>query len=138
MKRPVVGTLSVLALLGAGIYLAVQYKDDAQAPRMADASYEGAAARSKFMEQFDFALPAAAEDVRFGVENVDRTQLTFARFDVPEVEYPALFPEQSRFPATSDLRANGPLVESMSVLASPQRPWWQIAPSKEAVAGQKS
>ena len=93
MKRPVLGTLSILALLGGGIYLAVQYKDDAQSPRTADACYEGAAARSKFMEQFDFALPASADEVRLCVEYVERTQLSYARFDVPAAELIALFPD---------------------------------------------
>jgi hypothetical protein len=138
MKRPVLGTLSILALLGAGIYLAVQYKDEAQAPRAADACYEGAAARSKFMDQFDFALPAAADDVRLCVEYAERTQLSFARFDVPAAEMVALFPERSRFPEWADLRADAALVQSMSVLTGAQRPWWQLAPSKEAVAAQKS
>src|SRR5436190_4627017 len=138
MKRPVLGTLSILALLGGGIYLAVQYKDDAQSPRTADACYEGAAARSKFMEQFDFALPASADEVRLCVEYVERTQLSYARFDVPAAELIALFPERSRFPEWSDLRPDAALVEPMSVLTSPQRPWWQLTPSKDAVPCQKA
>jgi hypothetical protein len=138
MKRPVLGTLSILALLGAGIYLAVQYKDEAQAPRAEDKCYEGAAARSKFMEQFDFALPATAEDVSLCVEYPTRTQLTFVRFDVPEIEYPALFPETGRLPVTADLKADEDLVNTMKLLASDRRPWWRVGPTKDAVAGQKS
>jgi hypothetical protein len=138
MKRPVVGTLSVLALLGLGVTLALNFKDEAKAPN-ADATYEGAAARARFMGEFDFALPPTAGDVHFAVEFLDRTQLTFVRFNVPESELPGLVPDQNRLPAYNELRADPALVQAMAVLTGPQRPWWQVAQlGKEVAAGQKS
>jgi hypothetical protein len=141
MKRPVVGTLSVLALLGLGVFLALHFRDEAKSPD-GDASYEGAAARARFMAQFDFALPASADDVHYATEFLDRTQLTFVRFDVPSAELPTLVPEDKRLPGYDELRADPALVQAMSVLTGPQRPWWQVGAfardGATVVAGQKS
>src|SRR5690349_8222848 len=58
MNRPVIGTISILALLGGGLYFAWNYKD--AAPQTTRASYEGAAARSAIQSWLDLALPNSA------------------------------------------------------------------------------
>src|SRR5580765_7652030 len=111
MNRPVIGTVSILALLGGGLYFAWNYKD--AAPQNNRASYEDAAARSAIQSWLDLALPNSASQIHCSVENLERTKLVYARFDIPPVELPGLFDRQPRFPAAAELVSNPELLRGM-------------------------
>jgi hypothetical protein len=137
MNRPVVGTLSILALLGGGLYFAWSYKDK-PVFEPGQNSYEGAAARSAIQAWLELPLPASASDVHTSMEEIGRTKVVYARFDVPPVELPALFDQGSRFPEAAKLVADASLVQAMGSLGDPMRPWWQVDQLTDATAAQKS
>ena len=136
MNRPVLGTVSILALLGGGLYFAWTYKDStSQSPPR---PYQGAAARSALQAWLDLPLPASATDVHCSMEVLERTQLVYARFDIPPIELPSLFDQQRRFPESTRWVADASLLQSMGALADPQRPWWEVDKIPGAVGAQKS
>ena len=135
MNRPVIGTISILALLGGGLYFAYTYKDKAN-PGVVPA-YEGAAARSAIQAWLDLPLPASAQNVHCMTENIEPSKLVYACFDIPTVELPSIFDQPTRFPLAAELVPDPGLVEAMNALADAQRPWWRINP-KGAVCAQKS
>lgn len=137
MKRPVLGTVSILVLLGVGVFVALKYKD--APPREAPKTcYEGAAARQAILGALELALSGNARDVWCCVEMLGRTQLVFARFDVSDAELAGLFDGRSRFPRLGDLKADLGLIRSMNELASPARPWWQVGQLANPTAAQTS
>lgn len=137
MNRPVLGTISILALMGAGVYVAWNYYKDSPAAPTARTTYEGAAARSAIQAWLDLALPPSSTDVRCMVEDLERNKLVYARFDLPSVELLSLFDQPARYPRPGELVTDPSLLEAMKALADPQRPWWQLD-SPGAVCAQKS
>ena len=133
MNRPVVGTLSILALLAAGLYFAFNYKDSSGGDD-ARKSYQGAAARSAIQAHLDLALPKQAEDIHCFVEEVDRTKLVFARFDVSPIEIPSILGQHLRLPAPGDLKPDATLQSAMAALVDPRRSWWQIDPADKSLS----
>lgn len=135
MNRPVLGTISVLALLGGGLYFAYTYKD--KAPTGVVPTYEGAAARSAIQAWLDLPLPASAQDIHCMTDNLEPSKLVYARFDIPTVDLPSIFDQPQKYPLYAELVADPGLVRAMNALADSQRPWWQIK-STGALCAQKS
>jgi hypothetical protein len=136
MKRPVVGTISILALLAAGVYLAFLYKDAPQDVPVR--CYEGAAARAAIQSSLEFSLPPGAADVHCCIEALGRTQLVFARFDVSPIELPGLFGEQPRYPGLDEFKADPQVRQSMAAMADASRPWWQVGRHETATFAHRS
>jgi hypothetical protein len=124
MNRPVLGTISILALLGAGFYFAWTYRN--QPGPSVRRSYEEAAARSAIQAWLELPLPASAVDIHCMVEDLERTKLVYARFDIPTIDLPPLFDQPGNYPNYGELVPNPSLLEGMKALADPQRPWWQL------------
>jgi hypothetical protein len=135
MNRPVIGTISILALLGGGLYFAYTYKDKAMPGAVP--AYEGAAARSAIQAWLDLPLPASARNVYCMTENIEPSKLVYACFEIPTVDLPSIFDQPQRFPIYSELVADPGLVQAMNALADARRTWWKIDP-KGAVCAQKS
>lgn len=138
MKRPVLGTISILVLLAGGLYLGLyQFRDRVEDNARA---YSGAAARSAIQSSLELLVPPTAGNVYCQQEDVERTKLVFARFDLPTLEAPALLDQRPIFPAYTELKADPATARAMSALADrAERPWWDLPPEpRETVCGQKS
>jgi len=136
MNRPVLGTISILALLGGGLYLASTYKDKPADP--VRTNYEAAAARSAIQSWLELPLPGSASNVHCMVENLERTKLVYACFDLPTVEMVSLFDRQTRFPMWTEMVADPALLQAMQALSDGQKPWWQIGQVADTVCAQKA
>jgi len=104
MNRPVIGTISILALLGGGLYFAYTYKDKAMPGVLP--TYEGAAARSAIQAWLDLPLPASAQNVHCMTENIEPSKLVYACFDIPTVDLPSIFDQPKRYPLYGELVAD--------------------------------
>ena len=136
MKRPVLGTISILAILAVGLYLGYVYRD--RLPE-SNRNSAGPAARAAIQSSLDLLLPATAGDIRCYEEDVERAKLLFARFDVPTAELPALLDQRPIFPAYAELKPDPELHRAMAAQADPlKRPWWDVEHLKELTAAQKS
>jgi hypothetical protein len=136
MKRPIIGTISILALLAGGLYVGWNYRD--KVPEATRNSY-GPAARSAIQASLDLILPPTSGEVYCYEEDVERTKLVFARFDVPTLELPALLADQPQFPALADLAADPALLSGMIAQADPaRRAWWQPEQLRNPTCAQKS
>jgi hypothetical protein len=144
MKRPVLGTISILLLLAVGLYLGLyQFRDrvpGGTAGTDGNRSYSGAAARSAIQANLDLIVPATAGTVYCQDEDLERTKLVFARFDVPTIDLPSLLDQRPIFPAYADLKPDPVITRAMAAQAdATQRPWWDLKPeAKETLAGHKS
>jgi hypothetical protein len=138
MKRPVIGTISILVLLAVGLYLGLyRFRDRVEDGARA---YSGAAARSAIQSSLELLVPPTAGNVYCQQEDVERTKLVFARFDIPTIDLPALLDQRPTFPAYGDLKADPATARAMAALVEPGgRPWWDLnLEAKELASGQRS
>jgi hypothetical protein len=136
MKRPLISTISILALLAGGLYVGWNYRDKATD---ATRNYYGPAARSAIQASLDLIVPPSAGDVYCYEEDVEKTKLVFARFDIPAFEVAPLLAQQPQFPAASDLAADPALLTGMIAQADPaRRAWWQPEQLRNPTCAQKS
>jgi hypothetical protein len=136
MKRPLLGTISIFVLLAGGLLLGWNYRD--RIPEGARNS-AGPAARSSIQASLDLILPPTAREVYCFEEDVERTKLVFARFDVSTIELAPLLAEQPQFPSVGDLTADPALLTGLIAQADPaKRAWWQPEQLRNPTCAQKS
>jgi hypothetical protein len=125
MKRPVIGTIVILALLAGGLYLGFTYRAPATD---ATRNSSGPAARAAIQASLDLMLPPTANAVQCHEQDVERAKRVYARFDVPSVELPELLEQAPIFPKVAELKPNAELVTAMAGQSDPvKRPWWDLA-----------
>ena len=128
MKRPVVGSIALVLILAGGLYLAWQYKDRVREDGTRATS--GAAARSAIQASFGIILPATASGVYCYEEDLEKTKMAFARFDIPTIDLPTILDQRRdgdlAFPMASDLKVDGETLGQMGAQRDARRPWWNV------------
>ncbi len=130
MKHPVVGTIALLAILAGGAYIGWQFKD-----RRVEGvrNTSGPAARAALQASLGLELPRSAYDPSCFEEDLEKTKLVFAGFDIPAIELPDLLSQlhdsNLTLPGFQELTSDNTLFESMKLQSSkvdPRHVWWKL------------
>jgi hypothetical protein len=125
LKRPVLGTITILVLLCGGLYVGYTLRDGA-AGRPVSRAYADSGARSFIEKALRVIVPYEAREVLAAEEGAGGTHAVLARFDLPPREVDSVLRQNETLPQMAELQEDPGSLELIGALANAaKRPWWQ-------------
>jgi hypothetical protein len=125
LKRPVLGTITILVLLCGGLYVGYTLRDGG-AGRPVSRAYADSGARAFIEKSLRVIVPYEARDVLAAEEGAGGSHAVLARFDLPPREVDSVLRQNETLPQVTELKEDPAVLERMAGLAeAAKRPWWQ-------------
>ena len=125
MKRPVLGTITILVLLCGGLYVGYTLRHGG-AGRPVSRAYADSGARAFIEKALRIIVPYEAREVLAAEEGAGGSHSVLARFDLPPRELDSVLRQNETLPQATELKEDAAVLERMATLADAgKRPWWQ-------------